>query len=492
MIDSKNLGFSNNTQNTFNPKPGSRIYFVGIGGISMCGLAELAMHYGYPVSGSDKHLPPRVSRLTEQGATLYNTHDKSNVISFSPDVLVHTAAILPGNPEIEYAKEIGIPVVSRAEFLGWLTRSFSKVINISGTHGKTTVTSMLATIMIQDEKDPTVHIGAELPEFNSTVRKGSDFSLLVSEACEYRRSFLEFRSSTAAITNIDFDHVDCYRNIDELIDVFANFTEKIDDDGTLVIPAFDHNVAATITQMIKIRISRSAPIPKIITTGLREDRFLLDGRSPDIYADQIEYIDGFPSFDFWVFGELKGRIALRVPGKHNIYNALTAAACAVANHASTDSIIQALNRFSGAEGRYNVKGTFHGATVVTDYAHHPAAAEATLQAASMMPHNNTWVVFQPLTFNRTKILFDDYVRVLRPCTHVLFSEIFSDREVNPGDISSSMIADRINELGGNAEFYPNKFDIIDRLNELAKANDLVLILGPEDIRELAADLIKMP
>ncbi|NLT12354.1 MAG: UDP-N-acetylmuramate--L-alanine ligase [Clostridiaceae bacterium] len=492
MIESTKSGSSDNNERTFNPEPGSRIFFVGIGGISMCGLAELAMHYGYPVSGSDKHLPPRVSRLTEQGATLYRTHDKSNIISFSPDVLVHTAAILPGNPEIEYAKEIGIPIVSRAEFLGWLTRKFSKVINISGTHGKTTVTSMLAMIMIEDQKDPTVHIGAEFQEFNSTVRAGADFSLLISEACEYQKSFLEFRSSTAAITNIDFDHVDCYRNIDELIDVFAIFTENIDNDGTLVIPAHDHCVAATVTQMIKSRMSRSIPVPRIITTGLSDDRFLLDNSKPDIYADRIEYIDGLPAFDLWIFGELQGRIFLRVPGRHNIYNALTASASAYANNASIDSIIRALNHFSGAEGRYNVKGTYHGATVVTDYAHHPAAAQATLQAASMMPHNNTWVVFQPLTYNRTKILFDDYVRVLKTCRHIIFSEIFSDREVNPGDISSSMIADQINNSDGHAEFYPMKADIINRLNELVGPNDLVLILGPEDIRELADELIKTP
>jgi len=472
----------------FGPKKGARIFFVGIGGISMSGLAELSLHYGYKVGGSDMHSSHRISLLGQKGISIFIGHDAENIQSFGPDLLVHTAAILPGNPEMEFAREKGIPVVSRAEFLGHLTRSFTRVINISGTHGKTTTTSMLSLILIESGLDPTVHLGAEFEAFNGTVRLGADHSLLVSEACEYRRSFLSFRSTTAAITNIDYDHVDCFSDIDAVIDVFAEFSDQIDDAGYLIIPAFDANTALCFEQIKKRRLASTRPMPQILTTGMEGDVFGPSGRNADIYAKNVVYRDGFPQFDVWDHDRFYAHVDLHVPGKHNIYNALTAIACATVNGGTEEGAAQALSTFRGAEGRFTVKGKFHGATVITDYAHHPAAARATLQAASQLLHNKTWVIFQPLTFNRTEKLFDDYVSSLLPCEHVIFSEIYSDREIDPGTISSSMIADAINKQGGKAEYYADKKDILKRLNSLVGKDDLVLFLGPEDIRDLANDL----
>lgn len=467
----------------------ARIFFVGIGGISMSGLSELSQHYGYVVGGSDMHLSHRTKMLEEKGIHIFDGHSRDNLLSFRPDLLVHTAAILPGNPELSFAVENGIPTVSRAEFLGHLTTRFAQVINISGTHGKTTVTSMLAMILIESGIDPTVHLGAEFASFEGTIRTGSDDSLLVSEACEYQRSFLHFRSTTAAITNIDYDHVDCFASIDEVIEVFAQFTDKIEDFGYLIIPSFDQNVARAVQLMINARKASGRLLPKMITTGMKDDVFAITGKPADVVADRVIYHDGLPSFDVWANGEFYGHIDLKVPGQHNIYNALTAIACSLINGGTPEGAFLALDEFHGAEGRYTVKGKYHGAVVVADYAHHPAAARATLQAASQMPHKKTWVVFQPLTFQRTQVLFDDYVSVLLPCEHVIFGEIFSDREINPGTISSSMLADKVNELGGHAEFYADKEKILERLSELVSADDLILFLGPEDIRELSDELI---
>lgn len=469
----------------------ARIYFVGIGGISMSGLAEISARLGYTVAGSDMHLSHRTHYLEEKGIHVFAGHLEANLESFQPDLVVHTAAILPGNPELAYASAKNIPSVDRARFLGYLTAGFDRVINISGTHGKTTTTSMASLILIESGQDPTVHLGAELDAFGSTVHMGRPHGLFVSEACEYQRSFLQFYSTTAAITNIDYDHVDCFKSLSEVIDVFAEFTQKISDGGTLVIPAFDPNTAEAVRRMPGYRTPLGLSMPAIVTTGKKGDIFPVTGEHADVYADNLAYHEGYPAFDVYIDGTFYTHIALRIPGDHNVYNALTAIACAHINGGTPEAAANVLAAFTGAEGRYSIKGKYRGATVVADYAHHPSAARATLAAASHIPHKKTWVVFQPLTYNRTQVLFDDFVQSLLPCEHVLFAEIFSDREINPGTISSSMLADKINELGGHAEFFADKKDIITRLDDLVSEDDLILVLGPEDIRELADDMIKI-
>ena len=474
---------------SFLPK-GAHIYFVGIGGISMSGLAEIATHLGFVVGGSDMHPSHRTAYLEKRAILVFSGHKKENVDSFLPDLIVHTAAILPGNPELLHAKEKGIPCVDRAQFLGYLTAEFESVINISGTHGKTTTTSMTALMLIESGANPTVHLGAELDAFSGTVRMGKEHGLFVSEACEYQRSFLKFYSTTAAITNIDYDHVDCFKNLSEVIDVFAEFTQKISADGTLVIPAFDPSVAEAVRRMPKYRNAVGLPMPKLLLTGMKDDIFPITGKQADFFADHLTYHDGYPEFDVYLAGDFYAHIALCIPGDHNVYNALTAIACAHMNGGTPEAAVKVLASFTGAEGRYSIKGTYKGATVVADYAHHPSAARATLAAAAHIPHNKTWVIFQPLTYNRTEVLFDDFVSSLLPCDHIIFSEIFSDREINPGTISSSMLADKVNELGGHAEFYADKKDIVARIDELVGEGDLILVLGPEDIRELADELVR--
>ena len=378
--------------------------------------------------------------------------------------------------------EDGIKIYDRSEFLGLLTESYTSVINISGTHGKTTTTSMTSLMLIEAGKDPTVHLGAEFDAFGgSTVRLGGNKDLLVSEACEFKRSFLQFRSTTAAITNIDHDHVDCYPTIEDVIEVFAEFTDKVDDNGYIVVTGSDENIKKSLKVAEKRHEDAGRKLPSVITCSA-------DGSDADFTAENIEFVEGHPHFDICFKGLKLGRAMLRVPGKHNIANSLIAAACAYLNGADPEAIIKALNEFGGADGRYTIKGKYKGCDVVVDYAHHPTAARVTIDAAEHMPHNNILVVFQPLTFNRTKMLFEDYVTSLLPCRKVLFSEIFSDREINTGEISSKDISDEINKRGGDSEFFADKEDLKKRIDELIEPGDIILILGPEDIRHLGDEL----
>ena len=469
---------------------GSKIYFIGIGGISMSGLALLAQGYGFKVGGSDMNPSERTEMLKDKGITVYDSQVEENLIEFKPDYIVKTAACLPINKEVKFAMDNNITIFDRSEFLGMITESYGSVINISGTHGKTTTTAMTSLMLLESKKDPTVHLGAEFYSFNGTVRLGKGKDLLISEACEFKRSFLNFSSTTAAITNIDHDHVDCYPKLQDVIDVFALFLDKLCDGGNVVVTGHCKNTSESLKIASEKWKNEGREMFKVYTCGIKGETCTYTGKEPDMAADNISYDGGFPQFDVWFMGNKIGRAELKIPGKHNIDNSLIALCCALLNGGEPSSCLKALNEFKGADGRYTTKGTYKGATVVVDYAHHPAAARATIEAASHMPHKNMWVVFQPLTFNRTKMLFEDYVTSLLPCKKVLFSEIFSDREINTHEISSLDISNEINKRGGDSEFFEKKEDIIGRLDELVGQDDLILILGPEDIRELGDELVK--
>ena len=468
-------------------KKGARIYFIGIGGISMNGLARLAKHAGFVVGGSDNHPSERTAILKEQGIIIYNSQVAANIDDFKPDYLVKTAAILPHNEEVKRATELGLQIFDRAEFLGAFTRTYKNVINVSGTHGKTTTTSMISMMMIEAGLDPTVHLGADLDIFNGTVRAGSE-DLLVSEACEFNRSFLNFSSTTAVITNIDHDHVDCYPTIEDVIDVFARFVRLVDDDGYLVVSGHDRNISRALAEAKEYFDETGRRFPQVITCATDDEVCEATGKKADIIAYDIAFNNGLPEFNISIKDEASIRVSLNIPGSHNISNALNAAAAAYLNGASPEAIRDALNTFNGADGRYTVKGKYKGCDVVVDYAHHPTAARATIEAASNMPHNDILVVFQPLTFNRTKMLFEDYVTSLLPCKKILFAEIFSDREINTHEISSRDISDEINKRGGDAEFFEDREELKKRIDELIKPGDIILILGPEDIRTLGDEL----
>ena len=466
---------------------GSRIYFIGIGGISMNGLARLAKHAGFVVGGSDNHPSERTAILEEQGIKVYYPQIEANIDDFKPDYLVKTAAILPHNEEVKRATDLGLQIFDRAEFLGAFTRTYKNVINVSGTHGKTTTTSMISLMMIDAALDPTVHLGADLDIFNGTIRTGSH-ELLVSEACEFNRSFLNFSSTTAVITNIDHDHVDCYPTIDDVIDVFARFIRLVDDDGYVVVSGHDGNIARSLAEAKEYFDNTGRKFPKVVTCASDSKPCVVTGRKADFVAENITFDNGLPGFDIVINDKERISVKLKIPGSHNIANALNAAAAAYLNGASPEAIKNALDNFGGADGRYTVKGKYKGCDVVVDYAHHPTAARATIEAASNMPHGDILVVFQPLTFYRTKALFEDYVTSLLPCKKILFAEIFSDREDTTYGVSSKDISEEINRRGGDSEFFENREDLKKRIDELIKPGDIILILGPEDIRELGDEL----
>lgn len=466
---------------------GARIYFIGIGGISMNGLARLAKHAGFVVGGSDNHPSERTAILEEQGIKIYNSQIAANIDDFKPDYLVKTAAILPHNEEVKRATELDLQIFDRAEFLGAFTRTYKNVINVSGTHGKTTTTSMVSLMLLDEGLDPTVHLGADLDIFGGTIRTGSH-DLLVSEACEFNRSFLNFSSTTAVITNIDHDHVDCYPTIEDVIDVFARFIRLVDDNGYVVVSGHDKNIAKSVKEAEEFFAGAGRKLPQIVACATDKEVCEVTGRTADFIADNIVFNNGLPEFDIVVKDEGSVRVSLKIPGSHNIANALNAAAAAYLNGASLGSIKTALDNFGGADGRYTVKGKYKGCDVVVDYAHHPTAARATIEAASNMPHGDILVVFQPLTFNRTKLLFEDYVTSLLPCKKVLFAEIFSDRESDTLGMSSRLISEEINKRGGDTEFFEDREELKKRIDELIKPGDIILILGPEDIRSLGDEL----
>ena len=453
----------------------------------MNGLARLAPHAGFVVGGSDNHPSERTAILEEQGIKIYNSQIASNIDDFKPDYLVKTAAILPHNEEVKRATELELQIFDRAEFLGAFTRTYKNVINVSGTHGKTTTTSMISLMMIDAALDPTVHLGADLDIFKGTIRTGSH-DLLVSEACEFNRSFLNFSSTTAVITNIDHDHVDCYPTIDDVIDVFAHFIRLVDDDGYVVVSGHDGNIARSLAEAKEYFDNTGRKFPKVVTCATDSKPCVVTGRKADFVAENITFADGLPEFDIVINDKQRISVKLQIPGSHNIANALNAAAAAYLNGASPEAVKNALDNFGGADGRYTVKGKYKGCDVVVDYAHHPTAARATIEAASNMPHGDILVVFQPLTFYRTKALFEDYVTSLLPCKKILFAEIFSDREDTTYGVSSKDISDEINRRGGDSEFFENREDLKKRIDELIKPGDIILILGPEDIRELGDEL----
>ncbi len=463
-------------------KPGAKIFFVGIGGISMSGLSEIARADGYQVAGSDQNPGLRTGHLTDQGIHVFSGHRADWIDQFEPDLVVHTAAVPQDNPELIQARKQAIPVVDRARFLGWLNRSYQSVINIAGTHGKTTTTALCALMLIEAGLDPAVHLGAELKQFQGTVRTSQTKALMLSEACEYQNSFLHFDSSTAAILNIDYDHVDSFSNLDAVIDAFTRFASKVLPGGALIIPDDDPNVQTMLARLRQERAAAGQPMPRLVTFGISADHEKTKAR-PDYAACNLQHLAGLPVFDL-CHKDSRLRVHLRLPGRHHVIDALAAVACAHENGVSLETALSVLQTFQGAEGRFTDIGHYRGARVVADYAHHPAAAKATLSAAELIPHQKLWVVFQPLTFSRTQVLFNDYVAALKPYP-VVFSEIYSDREKNPDPVSSRMLAERINALGGQATFAENFDRIRDWIDQRVQPGDLLLVLGPENIRDFA-------
>ncbi|WP_026665511.1 UDP-N-acetylmuramate--L-alanine ligase [Butyrivibrio sp. FC2001] len=448
------------------------VYFIGIGGISMSGLALVLADRGFKVTGSDRSESDATAELVKAGIRVHFGQKAENIDPANkPDLVVYTAAVHPDNPEFAAAKELGIPMLTRAELLGQIMQHYYLPVNVAGTHGKTTTTAMVSKIMIEGKLDPTVSIGGFLKDIDGNIRIG-DSKYFVTEACEYTNSFLSFFPGVGIILNIDADHLDFFKDLDDIRRSFRKFAELIPENGTLVINGEIPNLSE-ITDGLSCNIK---------TYGF-SDEF-------DYYPTDISY-DAFGNASFHI-NRRNGNgfdISLKVPGKHNIGNAIAAAATADVFEVPDAEIAAGLSSFTGTGRRFEYRGTVDGLTIIDDYAHHPTEIAATLSAAKNYPHKTLWVVFQPHTFTRTKALMDEFANALLPADKLIIADIYAARETDNLGISSRTLKEKIESLGHECYYFPS-FDEIEKfLLQNCTKDDMLITMGAGDIVNIANDLL---
>ena len=463
---------------TINSAP---VYFIGIGGISMSGIAELFLDKGFKVSGSDLHESAVTKRLEELGITVYYSQEAKNI---TPDIglAIYTAAIHEDNPEFVKAKELGIPMMERAECLGQIMSHYKNAVAVAGTHGKTTTTSMLSYVYLEAELDPTISVGGILSGIGGNMRLGKSENFIM-EACEYANSFLHFTPTTAIVLNIEAEHLDFFGTFENERLSFAKFIELLPENGLLVINNEIENTDSLIPDK-NIRI---------ITYGLKA----INGKEPDYTAENISYNAlGFASYDLIIRGENKGRVELSVTGEHNIYNSLAVIAASLEpseiykNGIDLDKIKQGIKKYTGTERRFQYKGERDGYTIVDDYAHHPTEIRATLEAAKRVKHNRLIVAFQPHLYSRTASFLHEFAEVLSMADMTVFAEIYAAREENPGNISSDNIRQIMSENGHEAYFFKTFKEIENFLIHTCKPGDLLITMGAGDIVKVGENMLK--
>lgn len=446
------------------------VHFIGIGGISMSGLAEILLQENFTVSGSDSKESPLTTHLTASGATIFYGQKAEN-ITCGIDVVVYTAAIHEDNPEFKEAKRQGLPMLSRAELLGQLMKNYEIPIAISGTHGKTTTTSMMSHILLDSDLDPTISVGGILKAIGGNIRVGNS-EYFVTEACEYTNSFLHFFPKIGIILNIDADHLDFFKDLDDIRNSFRKFAQLLPEDGTLIINSDIENISSIIDGLTC----------KVITFG---------GASADYTFTDIEHDDhGNTSFTVVKYGKPAGRISLSVGGDHNVYNALSVIAAADLLQISAQHIQNGLHAFHGTDRRFQYKGEVNGITVIDDYAHHPTEIAASLTTAENYPHRELWCIFQPHTYTRTKSLFNEFAQALSKAQHLIMADIFAARETDTLGISSEQLANAVRELGCDAIYLPSFEAIESFVLENCKEGDLLITMGAGDVVNIGEHLLK--
>jgi UDP-N-acetylmuramate--alanine ligase len=448
------------------------LHFVGIGGAGMSGMAKILHNLGYTVSGSDINPTEVTDHLESIGIKIFTGHSSQQVTG--ADLVVISSAVGKTNPEVVEALNRGIPIIKRAEMLGELMRlKFS--IGIAGSHGKTTTTAMLGKILTTAQLDPTVLIGGRAMELDSGGHLGKG-DVMVAEADEYDRSFLKMFPTIAVITNLEEDHLDCYRDLNDLLETFAEYINKVPFYGSVIIPQFDQNVAR-----IRDRIKRP-----IVTFGW--------DATADIRAENIEFTGTGSHFDLIVKGECKGHVTLRVPGRFNIANALAAAAAALEIDVPVAAIEDGLRAFQGVGRRFQVMGVVNGITVVDDYAHHPSEIAATLTGVKDMKRDvsgKTIAVFQPHLFSRTRDFYRQFAEALHHADEALVVDIYPAREEPMPGITAGMIADYAVSIGyKNVRYIGLKENAIEEVIRLARQGDLVITMGAGDVFRINDKLIK--
>ena len=448
------------------------IYFIGIGGISMSGLAELMLSQGFRVSGSDWNRSLLTDRLERLGAHIhFGRPQKAENITGDIDLVVYTAAVHADNPEYAEALRRKLPVLTRAEFLGQLMRNYEMPVAVSGTHGKTTATSMISEILLAAGMDPTLSIGGILESIHGNMRIGRS-GLFVTEACEYTNSFLRFFPKVGLILNIEADHLDFFKDIDDIRASFRKFAQLIPEDGALIINA-DIDRVGEITEGLPCRI---------ITFGTKPEA--------DYHAADISYDDrANGTFRLRRFGQDGGLITLGVPGAHNIMNALAALALSDLLEVDPQAAQKALAAFHGTTRRFEYKGQVNGVTIVDDYAHHPTAVTATLTTARKIPHSTLWCVFQPHTYTRTKAFLHEFAEALCLADKVILTDIYAARETDTLGVSSADIQALIQKNGKEC-FYFHTFEEIEKFILKNCINgDLLITMGAGNVVNIGENLL---
>ena len=439
------------------------IHCIGIGGVGVSAIAEILLARGYNVSGSDMKQSDLTDRLAADGVKIYIGHNAENVED--ADLIVYSAAIAEENPEVIRAREKNIPLASRAEVLGVLMDDFKNSIAISGTHGKTTTTSMVSLILENAKLEPTILVGGNLAEIGGNVKVGSG-EYFVTEACEYRDSFLELRPRIEVILNIDSDHLDYFEDIHHIVRSFDKFAKAVPEDGKVI--AYDAN--PFVHQVIK-------DIPGAITYGYNEN-------CTYHIANTIFDENGMPEFNVIYQGEDLGRVKLSMPGEHNILNAVGAFACCHQLGVDPNVIIDTLDKFKGTQRRFDIQGTTeNGVKIVDDYAHHPTEIKATLSAARNIPHNKLWCLFQPHTYTRTLALFHEFAESFEETDVLIIAKIYAAREKDIYKVSSQGLTEEIMKNHPDKEVYymDTLEEIAEYVKQHAAPNDLVLTMGAGDI-----------
>ena len=452
------------------------IYFMGIGGISMSGLAEILMDEGFTISGSDSKESELTEHLRSRGAFVSIGQRAENIAAADEaggavDAVVYTAAIHPDNPEFQAAQQAGIPMMSRAVLLGEMMRNYKEAIAVSGTHGKTTTTSMLSEIFLAAKADPTISVGGILPSIGGNIRVGGP-EFFITEACEYTNSFLEFFPTMALILNIEEDHLDFFKDLADIRRSFALFAEKVPAQGSVIINAEIEN-----WQEIVKNVSGT-----VITVGRDQ--------ACSYSAGSITYDElARPSFELYENGVRRDIISLGVGGEHNVYNALAAIAAALTAGVSMEAVKRGLLNFTGTKRRFEKKGEFNGVTVIDDYAHHPDEIKATLASAAHYPHKTVWCVFQPHTYSRTKILLTEFAEALSHADKVVLADIYAARETDTLGISSLDLKHEIEKLGKEC-FYFGSFEEIEKfLSKNCINGDLLITMGAGNVYQIGEALI---
>lgn len=457
--------------NIDNIKKYKNIHMIGIGGVSMSGIAAILTHWGFTVTGSDAFDSESVKSLLAKGIKVTIGHNLEDISK--SDIVVYSAAIKEDDPEMMEAKKLNIPTVERADFLGEITKCYKDTICISGTHGKTTTTSMVSLCFIEGLKDPSIQVGAFLKQIDGNYKVGNSEHFII-EACEYVESFLKFSPKAEIILNIDNDHLDYFKNFDNIKNAFIKYVKLLPNDGLLVLNGDDSNC-------LDMKFYTSA---KTITYGITN-------KNTNFFAVNIVFDnDGFAEFDVYHNDEFFERIKLSVPGMHNVLNALACISVCTEYGIDKNAIKSALAKFTGAHRRFEFKGKIENkASVYDDYGHHPTEIIATAKSLMNKKYNKSWVIFQPHTYSRTKNLLDDFAKALLNFDNIIVLDIYAAREKNTYGITSKDLTDKIISLGKDAKYIPDFNECVSYVKDNVQENDIVMTLGAGTVTEIGPMLV---